>query len=327
MRGHISGETGLAAIALVLTLAPSVCAADGAAPRDGVAPVGSSSEGRPPGLLGPDSPLPIEVRLTGDTSSAVGFRSSTGTLAATHGGVSVSSGTPPIGAVLPLFAFEGEASLYDLRRTDAITASDPSPWKALYSARFAPAALVFLGPGRKLILSASLTFAGEATCEVQDALTEGAFGAAAFELSSTFELTVGVVAQTRLEHRPLIFPIVGFDWKPVPSFELAVDKDGLRASYEAASRLWLQASFKPELREYRLSETSDSLPEGVVRDERFLARLGLDWRPLEGLSLALFGGAVLWERITLDDHIGRIVSRNTTKDPAALVGAQLQARF
>lgn len=327
------GVLVLAAALLALVAAPARGESSARVPVD-PAPVSTrvAATLRPPSIVPGYGGPPVLVQLGGERSSPVGFRSAPGTLDVWRGKLALSTAGPWLFSeapyVLPLLSLEAESSVYDFRRAGTIVPGAPEPWRELDTATVWPSALVWFDEHRHLVLSARLTCSGEPGARLSDSLTEGAYVGFGFDVGETLTLTPGIIALTRLEHRPLVLPAPGFRFRPTPRLEVRLDQDGLRATVQLVPpTLRLALGGTVDLREYRLSRRRSVLAGGVARDERIVATAALAWAPVVGLELQVTGGCVAWEELVVDDALGRVVTRNTLAGVAPEVGARVSVQF
>jgi hypothetical protein len=168
-------------------------------------------------------------------------------------------------------------------------------------------------------------FAGDPDADVSDSGTYGGLAGARYAFSETFALTFGVVGKSRLEDDFLAFPLLGIDWKinDRVSFSTEGTVGTLRAKLDDAWAASLSIGW--ELREYRMADDAP-VPDGVLGDSRVPIAVSFEWAPSPTLSLAITGGAVVWQEFEFRDSDGEDVTETNT-DPAAFISLTGRIRF
>jgi len=250
---------------------------------------------------------------------------SPGSVAVWRGGAAFSLSAPWGDRANFQFTADAEASSYDFNGATGLIAGTDSPISDAYRIRLIPA-LAYRCSERWAVLGGGLIeFAGEGGADVGDSTTFGGYVGARYAFSEKFALTFGVQGKSRLEDSAIFLPILGFEWHITDKVTLSTDSPGVGLRLAAAiDEHWtFVLSGAWELREYRLEDGSP-LPDGVMRDDRAPIGASIEWRPNPHITVALSGGAVVWQRYRFDDQNGDRVSEDNT-DPAPFIG--ISARF
>jgi hypothetical protein len=143
-------------------------------------------------------------------------------------------------------------------------------------------------------------------------------------------LTFGAGIRTGIEATPAFYPIAALEYGRLKLFlEGGIMKTTwpLIESSSPLHALDLLVSFGVDLRQYRLAEfaghTLTYVPGGVFRDTRFPLSVGLRYAPITGLAARLDGGANFWQKLEVDDHLGRPLARSHA-GPAPFVAFRLE---
>lgn len=159
---------------------------------------------------------------------------------------------------------------------------------------------------------------------------DGFWGTAAlgvgYRFSDRFSLALGGGIITRLEDDPAFLPLVIINWKVSDRVTLSTTGVGLKLTGEVSDQLEVFMRAGGEFHQYRLDDDHPALPGGVLRDTRVPVGVGVDWRPIAGLTLSIEGGAVVYQQYELRTDSGDRFDRVET-DPAAYIGASVAYRF
>lgn len=162
--------------------------------------------------------------------------------------------------------------------------------------------------------------------EGADVFDGGAYSVAAgalYRFGPEFTLGALLRVLTRIEESPYVFIQPYFEWKPSPAWTVRMEQRegfGVEAIYllDEKGEWALQSRMFYSERRFRLDEDAVR-PEGVFEDARFTAVVAVRWQPRTGMSLAVGGGADLWQEFTLQDEGGHR-GAEVESDPGALVG-------
>jgi hypothetical protein len=307
-------------LALLLTSARVARAGEAAESSPDTAPVTTQS-GRPPALFGPRSGPPVEATLSVTRDFKTSFVAYPGSLTIDRVLLSVWAigGVDPIFVKLQLDAESSNYGFQDARRLLEGT-SDPAP-ETLWTVSAATKAYALLDPWT-LYLAPIVSFCGALDAPVRDSLRYELDAAARYDVESDLKLTFGAGVKTKIEARPSFYPILGLEYGRL---KLALEGATFKGSFDLLEAipnvLEVRASVGYDYREFRLPHGS-SLPEGVLRDGFVPIKAGLGWKPIPGLEADLDGGATVWRKLIIDDHLGRIVAKART-NPSALLAFQI----
>ncbi len=219
-----------------------------------------------------------------------------------------------------------EASWYEFD-SDAGVGLFADPFNDVYRIRVAPGFFYAINQQWGVLGGGIVELAGESDADVGDAATYGGYIGARYAFSEDFAMTGGFQAKTRIEDNALFLPILGFEWRVTPRVTLATSGPGVGLRLNAMlNEEWsfsIGASWEP--RDYRLGDESP-IPDGVARDERVPVIAGFTWKPKPTISLNLYGGAIVWQQLTLDDSDGDELAEDNT-DPTGFFGFTASFRF
>jgi hypothetical protein len=126
-----------------------------------------------------------------------------------------------------------------------------------------------------------------------------------------------------LEDSAWVLPYFGFDWRIGERLSLASDGAGVALHGSLSDELSCFLGARYELRQFRLNPDG-ALPDGVVHDDEIRLECGLAWRVGEHATLALEGGALLWQETAfLDDGGAKLGEVETDPAPFATVSLRL----
>lgn len=201
------------------------------------------------------------------------------------------------------------------------------PFDDVYRLRLAPGFFYAVNQQWGVLGGGIVEFAGESDADIGDSTTYGGYVGARYAFSDGFAMTGGIQAKTRIEDNALFLPIIGFEWKVTPKVTLSTSGPGVGLRLNTVlSDEWsfsLGASWEP--RDYRLADDSP-IPDGIARDERVPVIAGFVWKPAPTISLSAYGGAIVWQELSIDDSGGdQLIEDNT--DPTGFVGFSASFRF
>jgi len=185
--------------------------------------------------------------------------------------------------------------------------------------------------GMRWTLSPTIEYAGESGADVSASTEYGAMVSVAKQFGPALTLGLGLGVYERIEETRA-FPFFIVDWRITDRLRLTnplatgpAGPAGLEISYSLGSG-W-EAGIAAAYRSFRFRLDEDGpIPGGVGENENvpLVARIGK--RVSDTLSLNLFVGATLAGTLRADDEDGNRLY-DVDRDPAALVGLSLAARF
>jgi len=178
-------------------------------------------------------------------------------------------------------------------------------------------------------------WAGEDGADFGESALLGGVAAVSWRASEDLTLSFGVTASDRFEDDVRVLPFVGVEWRFADNMRLSSIEaarvlsggqgGGLGVVYESSEELNFVAGLAFSGREFRLDETGP-LPDGVLRDDRVIAGVGVSWDPGENVSAELGVGAAVWSNIETLDSAGATVG-DEDGDPAPFVAARVRILF
>jgi hypothetical protein len=182
---------------------------------------------------------------------------------------------------------------------------------------------------------ASVEWAGEDGADFGDALIPAGFAAVGWRASDRLTLTLGAQVKDQLEDDVRVLPVIGVEYQIDERLRLTstevgrvladVGGGGLGLVYEASDELSYVAGAVFASGEFRLDEDGP-IPDGVLRDDRVIAALGLAWEPNASTRATIAVGATVWSNIEVLDSGGSELG-DEDGDPAPFVTARVRILF
>ena len=159
-----------------------------------------------------------------------------------------------------------------------------------------------------------------------DGRTSGGLISFQRRVTDRFSLSIGLIGHERLEERPMVFPIPGFEWRITDRLALRTAQ-GLTLSWQVDGRKKWTADFAAnyESRSYRLDDDGP-LPSGVAKDSRVPLIASVRFAPHPVVSIRFYAGTVVAQRLEFDDSDGSEVE-TVKADPTLVAGVQVSTRF
>jgi len=223
---------------------------------------------------------------------------------------------------LALF-LDTEASFYDWSDATSLPGGAADPFNDLYATRVG--ALLGFREDEQLswFTGMEINVSGEDNASIGDAISVGAVTGVDVRASDDLTLSFGLAALTRLGDAAWVLPYFGFDWRLSERTRLATEGAGLVLSSDLSDRWGLSVGTRYELRQFRLND-DNAIAGGVYQDDQITLTAKLERRLGEHATLALSGGAVLWQESTFLDGTGAKLGEVETD--AGLIGA-ISLRF
>ena len=221
-----------------------------------------------------------------------------------------------------------ELSWYDFESDDTGSAGlFDDPLEDVYRFRVSPGFFYAVNQQWGVLAGGIVEIAGEAGADVADSTTWGGYVGARYAFSENFAMTGGVMAKTRIEDNALFLPIIGFEWKVNSRVTLSTSGPGfgLRLHTMIDEKWSMSLGAAWESRDFRLDDDA-MISGGIARDERVPITLGVTYKPTDRVTLALYGGAIVWQELSLDDEDGNELVEDNT-DPTPFVGFTASFRF
>ncbi len=187
---------------------------------------------------------------------------------------------------------------------------------------------VFLG-------GVGVDWAGEDGADFGESALLSGVAAVSWRASEDLTLSLGVAASDRFEDDVRVLPFVGVEWRFADNMRLSSIEaarvlsggqgGGIGVVYESSEELSFVAGLAFSGREFRLDENGP-LPDGVLRDDRVIAGVGVAWDPGENVSAELGVGASVWSNIETLNAAGATVG-DEDGDPAPFVAARVRILF
>jgi len=100
---------------------------------------------------------------------------------------------------------------------------------------------------------------------------------------------------------------------------------GIGVVYESSEALNLIVGAGFSGRDYRLDEDGP-IPDGVLRDDRVFAGVGIEWTPSSNVTALVGVGAVVWSNLETLDSGGSEIG-DEDGDPAPVISARVRILF
>lgn len=304
-------------------LLPDVVAADD--PPLGDVPGGSEYERPVDEEAERPSPFFVTLRGGGDIALRADLRSRPGSVAVYRAGGGVGIGAALSRRVRVGFDADTEWSGYNFSGASGLVPGTGRPVRDVYRTTFSPRLTYIQSETWAFTVAGLVDISGEAGANVGDSITGGGFVVVRHQFNEDFSVSFGVGAKSRLERDPLVVPALRADIRITDRVRFVTEGLGARLEAELTETLSAHIRGEWQLREYRLDDRG-ALPEGIVRDSRVPVGLGIDWRPVAGVTLSATGGAVVWQQYRFDDRSGNKVSSVETR-PAPYVSLGGEVRF
>lgn len=288
----------------------------------GEVPAPVTSFTRPPAIFGPQPGPPVEVHVSVEQDFQAGFHAYPGTVTLRRELLSIMSYCPLPGPLLFGLQLDAEGAVYDFENARRMVPGTDDPAQTLWTINASPRLYATLNSTVTLYLGSVFTFAGSLDAKVGDSIRYELDAATQVTVGDEIKLYFGAGIKTRLEARPVFYPILGIEWRRWRAF---LEGSIVKLKAPLLETLDLVGSFGLDVREYRLADDA-ALAAGVLRDLRAPVSVGLGWRPIPGLEADVTVGAVLWQKFLFDDHLGRIVAKART-DPNVFFGLHVIFNF
>ncbi len=226
------------------------------------------------------------------------------------------------------FRIDGRAEYrnYDFAGATRFDPVNGDPFDSLYRAYADGLGLMQINDRWSLAFGARIASQGETDADVNETFTGRLYAAPLFKVNDDLTIGVGIVAQSRLEERPLIAPapIVNYRLNETYSFHFNA-LEGAELRYTASEAFLLALEFDWGFNEYRLSDDGFAR-DGVFRETAVRLGLHATWRPTPRLDLMAGIGSFVWQEWELRDIDGDELSQDTLA-PSGYATVGFQYRF
>jgi hypothetical protein len=205
------------------------------------------------------------------------------------------------------------------------------PWDQLYRAGISIPYSYTTDGGWRWTFSPTVEYSGESGASLSDSLEYGALVSAARRFHTGLTLGLGVGVYDRIEETRA-FPFLIVDWRITDRLRLTnplstgpAGPAGLEVSYTLGSG-W-EAGIAAAYRSFRFRlDENGAIPNGIGENQNvpLVARIGR--KISDTLSFNFFVGATLAGNLRAEDQNGNRLY-DVDRDPAALIGLSLAARF
>jgi hypothetical protein len=219
----------------------------------------------------------------------------------------------------------------DWRFNDIGTLGGVQPWDRLYRVGISIPYSYTTDGGWRWTFSPTVEYSGESGASVSDSLEYGALVSGARRFHPDLTLGLGVGVYDRIEETRA-FPFLIVDWRITDRLRLTnplaagpAGPAGLEISYTLGSGWDLGIAAAYRSFRFRLDENGP-IPNGIGENQNvpLVARIGRNIS--HTLSFNLFVGATVAGNLRAEDQNGNRLY-DVDRDPAALIGLSLAARF
>jgi len=309
------------AIGVVAALAPSAPAQNDPTDLPGAQPVRAAANAE-------SGPVRLSVFGGGVAQFQADFQHSDATIATyrAHTGAVLSWRASE--AVSLNFGITYEAAFYDITNGQDVfpTLGEDDPFGTLQSVAFAASGQWTFSDPWYAIGAGFATAGWESGADFSEAWVFGGFGGIGYKFSDRFTLALGAGGTTRLEDDPLVYPVIVVRWRATD--HLLVESEGLGVRVTSTISDQFDAFFRAGYagRSYRLDEDRSSEPNAALEDRSVFVGLGVAWKPIEGLEVALEAGAMVYRELELRDSSGDKVTEHEA-DIAPYIGLRVRYAF
>jgi hypothetical protein len=219
----------------------------------------------------------------------------------------------------------------DWRFNDIGTLGGVQPWDRLYRVGLSIPYSYTTDGGWRWTFSPTVEYSGESGASVSDSVEYGALVSAARRFHTGLTLGLGVGVYDRIEETRA-FPFLIVDWRISDRLRLTnplitgpAGPAGLEISYTLGSG-W-EAGIAAAYRSFRFRlDENGAIPNGIGENQNvpLVGRIGR--KISDTLSFNFFVGATLAGNLRAEDQNGNRLY-DVDRDPAALIGLSLAARF
>jgi|GEM_PF-6473573 len=224
--------------------------------------------------------------------------------------------------------FSNEFAYYDFDEAFRLDPVDGSPFGSFSRQNIDLTVAHAISERWRVLGLAGAGFARERTADVGDSVVWRVGIGTSYYVTRNISLGVSLLAQSQLEGNVEILPLpqidATFEFDEHWRLNLAT-LGGATLSYQATEELAFELKAGYDERQYRLDD-SDFAPDGVFQDKSIDLRLGVNWKPIDGLEVNAGVGSQLWRRFKIQDEDGNRLSRVET-DPTIMLYAGVSYSF
>ena len=265
------------------------------------------------------------LELTLDLHPETQFENGPGSISTSRAGWSATMGERVNEESVFALTLEAESSFYDFSNAGALMAGTPDPFNDIYDTRLGVMIMQDATKSASWFTGAQLGLSGEDDADLGDAFSAGLVAGKRHQIDDTLSLSIGLIARTRLEDSPWLFPHIGFDWRVSESMRLTSTGSAVAAIFEVGETVELGLGAEYRARQYRLNDDS-TFAGGVIEDEEIKASASFGWRPSHRVTLDLEAGLMLWREFASFTATGRKLTELET-EPTEFGAVRLSVTF
>ncbi|MFW5653566.1 MAG: DUF6268 family outer membrane beta-barrel protein [Planctomycetota bacterium] len=225
-----------------------------------------------------------------------------------------------------LFTFGYEYSSYDFNSPNTFFEGvSADPFSDIHILDFGVDAFVMTSREWGWFAGVTAEFAGESNVDWDDAMTYGGKAGITWRPDDTFNLSLGIFAQTQIEDDALVLPAAAIDWQFAEQWALSLQgtRGELVHNLNADADLAFGAGW--ESRRFRL-EDDNITRSAVVEESAIPVYVRYEWRPGQNATFELVGGARFAQEFEISDSDGDN-ERDFDADPSGFFGFAFNWRF
>ena len=282
-------------------------------------------------LLGGTRRSPLSAEASVSAHVPTGLQGG-GSVASWRAQTQLSARFPLTGSVFGFANAQAGFTRYDLEDAATLDPVGGDPIESSSDVNLQGGVLWRLSPRWQLMVSGSLSSSGED--RVEDGVTGGGLAAISAKLNEFVTLGLLALGRTQLEAEPtlLALPLVELRLPLWDTLELQFGtRSGVGLSYFPTASLELRCGVTLAgavgTADTRLSRANELSPRGILRRQSVPLLFTLQWTPTAWrLQLRLSAGAIVYQRLEIDDERGKSVTDDRS-DPAAFFELGLRWTF
>ena len=221
-----------------------------------------------------------------------------------------------------------EAAFYEIEDGENVfpDLGEDDPFDTLHSIAIASSGQWYFKDPWYAVGAAIATAGWEPGADFGEAWTFAGFGGVGYRFSDRLTLALGAGGSTRLEDDAIFYPYISVRWQATERLLLESEGLGLRLTSAINEQFdaYLRGGY--EGRSYRLDEDRSAEPSAVLEDRAVFVGVGIGYRPIPNLRIALEGGAAVYRELELRDAGGDELSEEEV-ELAPYLGLTLRYTF
>lgn len=226
-------------------------------------------------------------------------------------------------------SFDYEYSDYRFQKADTLIpgVTSGNPFDAFHTLTFSGGLDYHLDEFWTISGTGFVRSAYEEGADFGDGVTGGGFGFVTYRFNSDLALGFGLGVTSRLEDDALVLPVLFIQWRIDDQWSVRSDGLGARLNWAASPEFSVFLNARYERDEWRLDDNRGDVSEGVLRDRRVPIGLGVDWRPIAGLTITGEVSVFVYRELEFLNDRGRSVVEEKTDEIMPALGFRVEWRF